>query len=489
MRDFKNAATSRMRWATRSGEGVLGRHGDQSVDDATQDLPAEKRPSIGDLKAEWRIGEFGLPVARYIDKSFAALEAERLWTRTWQMACRVEQLRSPGDYVVYDILDQSIVVVLTQDGAIKAYHNVCPHRATALAVGSGRFQLNAIVCPFHGWKWDLDGTNTFVLDRPEFMNGCLSDDYLHLHEVQVGIALGGVWINMDPEAGSLEDHLAPVMHLLGPLMLDEMKFLWHKSVVVNANWKIAQEAFLESYHVPQTHPQLLSPRAGGRFGNYYYDAYRNGHGLHYPVDQPGMMGDSSAGATVLSQADQANEMLRGLTKIAEGLDCLVLEEDLAIAKSMRHRALGEGETIISGFRRALHDHYAAQGRSIPAASALAKVTDIFVFPNITILPTFGNVLMYRSRPLKGNDPNWCSFELIALRTYAKGDVVPAWEVEECTNISDGTHFKLIPRQDFDNIPRQQRGLHSRAIKEIILSGRQEIVIRNMHAELDRYLDT
>ena len=151
----------------------------------------------GRLPDELRTGEHGLPVARYTSREFARLEAEHLWPKVWQMAGREDQLRTPGEYFVYRILDWSIMVVRIDETTIKAYHNVCPHRATALAQGTGRFQLEQIVCPFHGWKWNLQGESTYVLYPGEFNGGCLKGEDVHLKEVHVHLWGGFIYINLD----------------------------------------------------------------------------------------------------------------------------------------------------------------------------------------------------------------------------------------------------------------------------------------------------
>ena len=105
-----------------------------------------------------------IPKQRYYDPEFYAAEAELLWPKVWQMACRLEELPNPGDFVEYEILDQSIIVVRTNADHVRAYHNSCRHRGMKLVEGQG--SRRSFVCPFHGWCWDLDGRNTFVL-RPE----------------------------------------------------------------------------------------------------------------------------------------------------------------------------------------------------------------------------------------------------------------------------------------------------------------------------------
>src|SRR5438876_11392756 len=102
----------------------------------------------------WNTQPHGISVGRYIDPAFARLEYERLWSRVWQAAARLDEIPETGDYTTYQIGDQSVVVVRVDSSTVKAYHNVCPHRGTALAQGSGRFPSCRIQCPFHGWRWE-----------------------------------------------------------------------------------------------------------------------------------------------------------------------------------------------------------------------------------------------------------------------------------------------------------------------------------------------
>src|SRR5262245_52023577 len=96
-----------------------------------------------------------IDVERYIAPEHVRLEAERLWPHSWHAAGREEELAGPGDYMEYQIGDQSIIIVRTQSGALKAYSNVCQHRGTQLVKGCGH--TDQFVCPYHGWRWSLDG--------------------------------------------------------------------------------------------------------------------------------------------------------------------------------------------------------------------------------------------------------------------------------------------------------------------------------------------
>src|SRR5689334_18398863 len=107
-----------------------------------------------------------IPKQRYFDAEFFELEREQLWSRTWQMACRLEEIPAPGDFAVYDILDQSVVVVNTGD-SVTAMHNACRHRGVRVAEGHGNCSTG-FVCSFHGWSYAPDGTNTFVPQKRTF---------------------------------------------------------------------------------------------------------------------------------------------------------------------------------------------------------------------------------------------------------------------------------------------------------------------------------
>jgi hypothetical protein len=112
--------------------------------------------------------------------------------------------------------------------------------------------------------------------------------------------------------------------------------------------------------------------------------------------------------------------------------------------------------------------------------------EIFVFPNLMILPQAGNAMIYRVRP-DGFDPDHCTFEIWSTKTYPAAVKPPRPTVQNVTDGNDPNQLLLIPRQDLGNIPRIQKGLHSRGIRQTYLAVEQEKLILNMHQELDRYL--
>ena len=194
-----------------------------------------------------------LPKERYTARAFADLEFERLWPRVWQIAGREEELPNRGDFLEYTVGDDSIAIVRNNDGSLAAFHNACLHRGTRLAEECGTFDAS-IRCPYHGWRYDLDGRLIHVPDRDEF--GDLPDD-LALSPVRVDTWGGFVFLNMDPAAEPLLEFLDPLPTLLAPYRLDEMRFRTYRSTIIPANWKAVVDAFNESYHVQGLHEQIL----------------------------------------------------------------------------------------------------------------------------------------------------------------------------------------------------------------------------------------
>src|ERR1700720_2219205 len=104
---------------------------------------------------------------RYYDPDFYQMEVELLWPRVWQMACRLEEIPQPHDFVEYEFLDQSVVVLRTEDMGVRAFQNACRHRGVRFVEGRGTCE-HGFTCPFHGWCYGDDGTNTAVPRRKAF---------------------------------------------------------------------------------------------------------------------------------------------------------------------------------------------------------------------------------------------------------------------------------------------------------------------------------
>ncbi|MGH8516156.1 MAG: aromatic ring-hydroxylating oxygenase subunit alpha [Panacagrimonas sp.] len=447
----------------------------------------------------WRVLEHGIRAGRYTDPAFARMEFEKLWSRVWQAAARLDEIPEPGDFTTYDIADQSVIIVRVDADTIKAYHNVCPHRATALSPGGcGHFRNGKIICPFHGWRWNLEGRNEYVLERGEFRGGQLRDSDVALRDVRHELFAGFVFINFDRDPRPFDEYIAPVRALVEGLAIGEMHHYWWKAIPVEANWKVAQEAFFEGYHVPATHPQLEpdaaeivfngtpGPDADASFAhrNVETQAFANGHGRFFAGKKTPMQGHVKQ-----TKGDPVDTMAARLNLLVEGMDAMVLKEDVEIVRSLKGKPIPEGSSLGGEYVKALYTTAAMQKRPMP--KPVPEILgmwggEIFIFPNLMILPQAGNAMIYRVRP-DAKNPDLCSFEIFSTKTYPADVKPPRAVMQQVTDPMDPEQVLPIPRQDLGNIPRMQKGLHSKGCKQIWLAVEQEKMILNMHQELDRYL--
>ena len=452
----------------------------------------------------WRVLEHGIRAGRYTDPAFAKLEHEKLWSRVWQAAIRLDEIPEQGDHSTYDIGDQSVLIVRVDANTVKAYHNVCPHRGTALSEGgAGHFKNCKIICPFHGWRWNLQGQNEYVLERGDFRNGQLRDSDVALREVHHVIFAGFVFINFDRNPQPFDEFIAPVRELIEGLAIGEMHHYWWKALPVKSNWKVAQEAFFEGYHVPATHPQLEPDAAEIVFNgtptaetdktfahvNVETENFAHGHGRFYAGKKTPMQGHVKQRTDDQKAGDPVDMMADRLNLLVTGMDAMVLKEDVEIVRSLKGKPIPEGSSLGAEYVKALYTTAAMQKRPMP--KPVPEVLgmwggEIFVFPNLLILPQAGNAMIYRIRP-DGFDPDNCIFEIFSTKSYPAAVKLPRAEAQKVTDVMDPEQVLLIPRQDLGNIPRMQRGLHSKGCKQIWLNANHEKMILNMHQQLDLYL--
>jgi hypothetical protein len=262
--------------------------------------------------------------------------------------------------------------------------------------------------------------------------------------------------------------------------VDDLRVYWWKEAVVNCNWKIAQEAFHEGYHVMATHPQLTSG-AGESYpvDSTEYIALANGHGR--------FQGRYDQAAGGVARGRDADGYLARTRLLWEGQDAMILERDLHALEGLRTR-VPPGVYYPTEAIKALFEY--DRGVGIPIRSDPEAVRmwggEVYMFPNFFYLPMYSNALSYRVRPYE-DDPEMCRFEVWSLTMPPAGRSVPRAKSLGRFPTDDAENWGRIPRQDFSNMQRQQRGLHSRSYREHRLATQWEPIISNMHYELDRYL--
>jgi phenylpropionate dioxygenase-like ring-hydroxylating dioxygenase large terminal subunit len=414
-----------------------------------------------------------IPRERYYDRVFFEREKEKLWMRTWQMACRLEEIPNPNDFTEYEICDQSILLVRQQDMSVRALFNACRHRGTQLKKGAGTLVGGKIVCPFHGWRWKGDGATDRIYGASGFAPECLVEEDVRLQECRVELWGGCAWVNFDPDAGQLTAALSPAAAKLEEIGFGNLRVKWWKELVLNANWKIVLEAFLEGWHVMQTHPQLT-----------------RGHGEDFPPDTGEYLvydnGHSSFQLRDTTSNFPLDALIAANSNLAKGQDAMALDRDIHVLEALRNR-LQPGDHVRDAVKLAFREFYKASG--IPMVDGVEHLAnwwggEIFLFPNFIILPMYGNALCYRARP-HADDPEQCLFEVWSLTTYPESHPVQRASLKGRFDKSDSNAWGLIPRQDFSNIERQQRGLHTMGYNGHRLAVEWENAIGNMHMELDR----
>ena len=190
---------------------------------------------------------------RYISKDYHDKEVEKLWMKVWQFACREEEIPEVGDHIRYDIAGRSFLIVRQTDGGLKCYPNACLHRGRMLKEFDGR--ASEIRCAFHGFAWELDGCLRDVPARWDFPQ--IEDDEFSLPEIPLASWAGFVFINPDQNCEPFEPFIKDLAEQFERWDLGSLYIQAHIARIVPCNWKIAQEAFCEAYHVSGTHPQIL----------------------------------------------------------------------------------------------------------------------------------------------------------------------------------------------------------------------------------------
>ena len=387
-----------------------------------------------------------IPAERYHDEMFFRAEKEKLWPHVWQMACRLEEIPAVGDYTVYTIFDRSVMLLHTKDG-VKAFHNACRHRGVQIARGRGNCRNRGFRCPFHGWRWDETGKNIFVFGRELFKEETIAPDQIDLAPVRIEFWAGCAFINFDDDAPSLRDCLGPVADRMDARKAATLKTEWWFGTVLPTNWKLAMEAFMEGYHVMQTHGQLfaVSPYATAQFG-------RDFDGK--PVNED------------LTGRQMVEHLLGFLTNLNEGMGgSMIHQSELSVIETLRDMAVPDdpfeaGKVFYEQACKAVQDDARARGiETFDIARALLGPDQHYVefmFPHYFLLPVMGAMASYRIRPLT---PETCLFEIWNLVPWPAGE--PHESPKAPTMLPyDSQDFPEIPRQDYSNLPIQQTGLHN-----------------------------
>jgi phenylpropionate dioxygenase-like ring-hydroxylating dioxygenase large terminal subunit len=435
-------------------------------------LDTDSRPVPDLLRRTSSLGDEAteVPVCDYLSQEAHHLEVEKVWKRTWQMACREDEIANVGDTLVYDVANMSFLIVRVTPSVIRAYPNACLHRGRKL-VDSGlrcAARLREFRCAFHGFTWDLEGSLAEVPSAWDFPH--VDFDQWELQQVRVGTWGGFVFINPDPDAGPLEDFLGDIDEHYARYEYADRYTAAHVVKVVPCNWKAAQEAFMESFHVIATHPQLL-PQSANLDSK--YDVFGN-----------------------LSRAITPNFLPSAF------LNWLPTEQDIVNATLDRRLDADEKVTVPEGMtaRLVMADQARASLANVigpEKANALtdAEVSDSYyytLFPNLHPWGAY-NRICFRFRPYR-NDPDRAIQDVYLLNPHS-GDKPPAAATHYLKDDEDftagteiGPYLGRILNQDLYNMPNVQEGLKATLKSTVTFSRYQEMKIRHFHKLLREALD-
>jgi phenylpropionate dioxygenase-like ring-hydroxylating dioxygenase large terminal subunit len=424
-------------------------------------------PAVLRLESPLYLGDTDIPVERYISREWHEIEKERLWSRVWQFACREEQIPDAGDYVVYDITNQSYIVVRQDDGSIKAYPNACLHRGRRLKDYDGH--CSEIRCPFHGFSWALEGHLTDVPAQWDFphVEERREEDF-HLPECQVGTWAGFVFINPDPQCEPLSDFLGGIQEQFEIWKLKDRFIEAHVTKIIGANWKIAQEAFSEAYHVNATHPQILPYLADT---NSQVDVWEN----YSRVITAGL-----STSPLLWYDVSEDDMMRGMLDVRVDQD-----SPIKIPAGQTARAVASASAR-DRWRSAVGDRVDSM-----SDSEMMDSIDYTIFPNLHPWGAF-NRIVYRFRP-NGDDHRSSIMEVFFLSPFS-GKRPPNAKRrdlaidEPFTNATELGMLAKVFQQDVFNMSKVQAGLETTWKPGVTLANYQEVKVRWLHKLLGEFVN-
>jgi phenylpropionate dioxygenase-like ring-hydroxylating dioxygenase large terminal subunit/DNA-binding transcriptional regulator YbjK len=210
-----------------------------------------------------------LPAWVYRNLEFYELEREHIFKRSWLMVGHVSQVPNPGDYVILDAIGERALVIRGKDRILRAFHNVCRHRASRVVLGEAGTCAGAIACPYHGWTYDFDGKLRAIPAEKTFSN--LDKDQMALMELELEQWMGIIFVRFAGSGPSVESMMKDFDDEARQFRIEDMK-PWGRTVslIEDFNWKFFCENDAEGYHVPKGHPGLRR-----LFGASYVDCKTN----------------------------------------------------------------------------------------------------------------------------------------------------------------------------------------------------------------------
>jgi hypothetical protein len=364
---------------------------------------------------------------------------------------------------------------------------VCRHRGRRLvdtpdgaknACGRAR---KSFVCGFHGWTYGLDGACTHIREQDDW-KGQLTPQNTHLAPVRVDTWAGWLFINMDPDCEPLADYLFPAAKILDPFGLENMRYKWRKWLYFDCNWKVAMEAFNETYHVFTTHPEF------NKFGEFKGWAKAQGKHSNIGYDAPKGL-DETKSKIRLGTGDPRISTAEMQLYTIEETNATTTQTLVNAAKRLVDE-LPEGtpaDKVLEHWLSSARRDDEARGviwPTIPADILGQSGTAWQLFPNFQIGQGLTSALCYSARPHPSYDPNKCIFEVATYELFPKGqEPQTEWQY---TPKESPNWLSVLP-QDFSNMAAVQQGMKSAGFPGTKPNPYRERSTVNLHYQLSKYM--
>lgn len=418
----------------------------------------------------------GVEYSRYHDPSFAALEMEKVWLKSWLYAAREEDIPNVGDRVPFQLGARSFFLIRSGEDEFKAFFNSCPHRGTQLCNKSE--SGSSIVCPFHAWEWKIDGSVKYIPGHWDFRS--VTPKSGGLREVKIGRWGGFLFINADPSAPPLEEALSIMPSHFAGFSPEKRYTAAHYRKLIQANWKTVEEAFLEAYHVIGTHPEAV-PFNGDSQSQYEVWKTENGNigRLITPSAVPSMLAPDDASPFVAAMAYA--QIMTSWHYPNEPMPEIDPAGDLRQQLGDWHREV----------------YQRAYGRAIDVPDAeMLDSTLYHCFPNFTLWLSESIPFAYQFVPHE-SDPEMSYFDVRMLMPIREGEPRPAPSPRIDIGLGETVSEKapafgflaVVFDQDMSNMPLIQRGVHSADPHQShsVLGRYQEMIIQHWHDVLDEMI--
>ncbi len=405
------------------------------------------KPAEGSWTEHFKLGTAPVDYSDSTTPEHYELERDAIFRRTWLQVGRVEQIPRKGSYFTRELhaARTSVIVVRDTDGDVRAFQNICRHRGNKLVwqdypneevSGTTR----QFTCKYHGWRYGLDGSCTFVQQEKEFFD--LDKANFGLIPVRADVWEGFIFVNLDPDAQPLHDYLGRFAKGIEGYPFDQMTQVTKYRANVGSNWKLFIDAFAEFYHAPVLHAKQAVQDESRKLMDVGYES------LHYDIDGPHSMQSSWGGMAPPKDESMVKPIERKLRSGLFGPWDRPIEFELPSGVNpVRHKAWG--------------------------------IDSFLFFPNFMLLLWAPNwVLTYHYWPTSYNT------HIFEGALYF---VPPKNARERLGQELAAVTFKEYALQDGNTLEATQTMLESQAVREFPLND-QEVLLRHLHQTAHGFVD-